>query len=84
MKTVEYEVVVYGPLVNGVPVSLCAFYGFKVFNWWLFSCSLIKRYDYHYPYSTYLWPTAQIPFVSAYEYAGLSDYHMPFTPPCLL
>lgn len=30
MKTVEYEVVVYEPLVNGVPVSLCAFYGFKV------------------------------------------------------
>lgn len=32
MKTVEYEIVVYEPLVNGVPVSLCTFYGFKVFN----------------------------------------------------
>lgn len=32
MKTVEYEIVVYEPLVNGAPVSLCTFYGFKVFN----------------------------------------------------
>lgn len=84
MKTVEYEIVVYEPLVNGVPVSLCTFYGFKVFNWWSFSCSLIKRYDYPYPYSAYLWPTAQIPFVSASGLAGLNSYHMPFIPPCLL
>lgn len=84
MKTVEYEIVVYEPLVNGVPVSLCVFYGFKVFNWWLFSCSLIKRYDYPYPYDTYSWPTAQIPFVSTSGLAGLSSYHMPLIPPCLL